>query len=203
MAQNNQHQAEQDQNRSPIKYILLIFMGLALGILLGHQFSGKSPAPWKPVLETSNFEYMDDVVNTALTQMKEAYKDGNSAQMLKSNPAIQQVQQSLFKLKYYYLPITEVRQLIYDADRLFYLNQKSQAKQKLEHAQEVLEGVAQSDLISVQKPLSELIAMIDDLIISLGKNSPEISEKFSEVGHRVNMMAYKGELIISKVNIPE
>jgi len=206
MAEINQHKREGgDQNlaRSSVKNFLLVFVGLAIGILLGYQFSGKSPEPWKPVLETSNFDYMDDVANAALTKMDEAYNNGNVARILKSNTAIRQVEQSLFKLKYYYLPITKVRQLVYDADRLFYLNQRTQANQKLENAKKLLEAAAESDVISLQKPLSELIAMIDDLIISLGKESPEISEKFGEIGHRVNMMAYKGELIISEVKIPE
>lgn len=207
MAPIDQHKQNGNNQKSGwsslIKNILLVAVGLAIGILLGYQFSGKSPQPWKPVLETSNFDYMDDVANTALVKMDEAYNDGKSARMLKSNTAMQQVERSLIKLKYYYLPITEVRQLVYDADRLFYLNQKTQTNQKLEAAKELLEGVAGSDVISLQKPLSELIAMIDDLMISLGKDSPAISQKFNEIGHRVNMMAYKGELIVSEVNIPQ
>lgn len=194
---------EQVHSRPIFKNILLIIIGLALGIIIGFQFSGKLPEPWKPVLETSSFDYMDDVVDNALIKMNEETNQGKNNHLVNATPAIQHVEQSLFKLKYYYLPITEVRQLIYDADRLFYLEQKEEAFQKLTNARGLLETTAESDVLSVQKPLTELIAIIDELIVSLNNNSPEIPKKFHEVGHRVNMMAYKGELIISGVKIPE
>jgi hypothetical protein len=194
---------EQNKWQLIIKNVVLIILGLGFGILIGYQFSGKSPEPWKPILETSNYDYLDDVVNNALEKMKEAASQGENNQTLKSTPAIQNVEQWLFKLKYYYLPITEVRQLIFDADRLFYLGQQEEAHQKLISARALLESTAKSDLLADQKPLTELVSLLDDLIISLSKNSPNIASKFHEVGHRVNMMAYKGELIISGVKIPE
>jgi len=193
---------EQDKRQPIIKNILLIILGLVLGILIGLQFSPKLPEPWKPVLETSSFDYMDDVVNGALMKMEEATREVGNSQTPKSTTAIQHVEQSLFKLKYYYLPITEVRQLVYDADRLFYLDQQDEAYQKLTNARDLLESIAKSDVLSVQKPLLELVSLLDELMVSMSRNSPRVAEKFYEVGHRVNMMAYKGELIISDVKIP-
>jgi hypothetical protein len=194
---------EEDKRWPIIKNILLILLGLVAGILIGYQFSRKVPEPWKPVMETSRFDYMDDVVNSALTKMREVASQGETSQVLESTPAIRDVEQSLFKLKYYYLPITEVRQLIFDADRLFYLGQQDEAYQKLTNARELLESIAKSDELSVEKPLMELVSSLDELMVAMSKNSAQIPEKFHEVGHRVNMMAYKGELIISDVKIPE
>lgn len=193
---------EGDRRRLIINNILLIALGLGAGIFIGYQFPDKVPEPWKPVMETSNFDYLDDAVNGALIKMKDAASHGENAQLFKSTPAITDVERSLFKLKYYYLPITEVRQLVFDADRLFNLGQRDEAYQKLSSARELLETIAESDVLSVQKPLMELVALLNQLMVSVNKNSPEIPELFHEVGHRVNMMAYKGELIISGVRIP-
>lgn len=202
--EKKESEADQKQvnGQQIFKNILLIIIGLILGILIGLQFSRKLPEPWKPVLETSNFDYMDDVVNNALKQMNEVTNQSKNNRLNNITPAIQNVEQSLFKLKYFYLPVTEVRQLIYDADRLYYLGQKEEAIHKLTNARELLEATAESDILSLQKPLTEVVALIDELIVLLNNNSPKISEKFHEVGHRVNMMAYKGELIISGVKIP-
>jgi hypothetical protein len=194
---------EEDRRPRIIKNMLLIILGLVLGILFGYKFARKSPEPWKPILETSSFDYLDDVVDNALTKMREGASPDANDQTAESIPAIHQVEQSLFKLKYYYLPITEVRQLIFDADRLFYLGQQDEAYQKLAGAKEVVESIARSDVLSAQKPLLELGSLLDELMVSMSKNSPEIPEQFHEVGHRVNMMAYKGELIISGVKVPD
>lgn len=194
---------EQSKPRIIIKNILLIVLGLGLGILIGSQFVKKSPQPWKPVLETANFDYMDDILNNAVLNVKDAVSQGQNAQMVESTSDFQQIELALFKLKYYYLPITEVRQLIFDSDRLFYLGEKEEAYQKLTNARALLESIAESDVLSVQKPLTELISLLEELMVSMSKNSPGIAEQFHEVGHRVNMMAYKGELIISDVKIPE
>jgi hypothetical protein len=202
LKKHRQDREDQNSRWSRTKQVLLVILGLLIGFLSGYQFSRKTPEPWKPVLESSDFEYMDDVVNTALTDMKEAATKGKDARIFRTDPTFKKIEQSLFKLKYYYLPITEVRQLIYDAERLFYLDQKDQADHELKNARKLLEIAAQSDTISVEKPMAELIAMIDDLLILINKNSPDIPEKFSELGHRVNLMAYKGELIISGVKIP-
>jgi hypothetical protein len=194
---------EEDKRPRIIKNMLLIILGLVLGILFGYKFPRKSPEPWKPILETSSFDYLDDVVDNALTKMRESAGPDVNDRTVESKPAIHHVEQSLFKLKYYYLPITEVRQLIFDADRLFYLGQQDEAYQKLAGAKEVVESIARSDVLSAQKPLLELGSLLDELMISMSKNSPEIPEQFHEVGHRVNMMAYKGELIISGVKVPD
>ena len=196
---------EEEEDRRPqiIKNMLLIILGLVLGILFGYKFPQKLPEPWKPIMETSRFDYMDDVVDNALIKMKEAASQSENDQLLRSTPAIRHVEQSLFKLKYYYLPITEVRQLVFDADRLFYLGQQDEAYQKLADARELLESTAKSDVLSAQKPLMELVSLLDELMVSMSRNSKEIPEKFHEVGHRVNMMAYKGELIISGVKMPD
>ena len=202
---NKEDEVGKEQNKWQliIKNIVLIILGLAVGVLIGYQFSRKSPEPWKPVLETSSFDYINDVVNNALMKLNEDANQDENNELIRSTPVIQHVEQSLFKLKYYYLPITEVRQLIFDADRLFYLGKQDEAYQKVTKARELLESTAKSEALSVQKPMTELISLIDDLMISLTKNSPDIPQKFGEVGHRVNMMAYKGELIISGVKIPE
>lgn len=194
---------EEDKRPRIIKNMLLIILGLVLGMLSGYKFPRKSPEPWKPILETSSFDYLDDVVDNALNIMRESVGPDVSDRTVESKPSIQHVEQSLIKLKYYYLPITEVRQMIFDADRLFYLGQKDEAYQKLAGAKEVVESIARSDVLTAQKPLLELASLLDELMVLMSKNSAEIPQRFHEVGHRINMMAYKGELIISGVKIPK
>ena len=120
-----------------------------------------------------------------------------------SREAIKRAMNELLKLHFYYLPMTEVRQLVYDADRLFYLKQSDATKNKLKEANNLLMHVAESDGPNLKRSVNELIVMIDELILNIQESSRAVPTKFGEVGHRVNLMALKGEIILSDVTFDD
>ena len=101
------------------------------------------------------------------------------------------------KLRFYYLPITEVRQLVYDADRLFYLKEVDKTQQKLRLANKLLVEIAESGGQNLKTSVNEAVLMIDGLLLNMQESSDKVPDKFREVGLHINLMATKGELILS------
>ncbi len=92
--------------------------------------------------------------------------------------------------------MTEIRQLIYDADRLYYLKQPGQVKNKLEAAKAKLLAIGDADGVEIKQSVDEVILMIDDLQLSIHQGLASAADKFLKLGAKVNLMALKGELII-------
>jgi len=63
--------------------------------------------------------------------------------------------------------------------------------------------VAESDGPNLKRSVNELIVMIDELILNIQESSRAVPAKFGEVGHRVNLMALKGEIILSDVTFDD
>ena len=58
-------------------------------------------------------------------------------------------------------------------------------------------------LTRIRGSVNELMVMIDELILSIQESSRAVPAKFAEVGHRVNLMALKGEIILSDVTFDD
>ncbi len=93
--------------------------------------------------------------------------------------------------------MTEVRQLVYDADRLLFLKKVDKTQEKLKQANKLLTDIANSDGPNLEEPVNKLVLMIDELILSIQESSSTVPKKLRDVGHRVNLMALKGELILT------
>jgi len=181
------------------KYFVFLMMSLLLSSgISGCVPSERTPEPWIPVLEDTSFSYLKDSVSEAVTAFEEARKrmrDGEQGSEVLLDPAID----SLLKLHLYYVPMTEVRQLVYDADRLFYLRQSQQAQERLNRAKDMLVSLATADGPRFEESVNELITMVDDLVVNIQEVSPRVSENLRDVGDRVNFMCLKGELVLSGV----
>jgi hypothetical protein len=178
------------------KIVVLVILSLFLGNISGCRPSERTAEPWIPVLEDTSFSYLKDSVSEALKALKEAEKRIRNSEE-KYDALFQPVMDSLLTLHFYYLPMTEVRQLVYDADRLFYLRRTQQAQEKLKKAHEVLLNMATADGPHLEESVNEVVASIDDLSVNIQESSSKVLEKFREVGQRVNIMCLKGELVLS------
>ena len=177
----------------------LLILGILAVMTTGCEQSQESQGPWIPVLEDTGFSYLRDSVAGALTAVSDASDKLKAGQDVESGEALEGAINQLLRLHLYYLPMTEVRQLLYDADRLFHIKQVDQAEEKLSAANRILIDVARSGGPNLEGSVNELILMIDELILSIRERSTAATEKFREVGHRANLMATKGELILSDV----
>ncbi len=105
----------------------------------------------------------------------------------------------LLKLRHYYLPMTEIRQLIFDAGSLLSSGKTSKANRKLERIQKLIKKIRDFDGALLSNKVEDLYLMIDDVQYHL-KTSPEVATvKLNNAGRKANYMLLKGELILSGV----
>ena len=109
------------------KFVVFVILGMFLGNVSACRPSERTAEPWIPVLEDASFTYLKDSVSEALKALKEAEKRIRNSEE-EYDALFHPVMDSLLKLHFYYVPMTEMRQLVHDADRFFYLRQIQQAQ---------------------------------------------------------------------------
>ncbi len=180
-----------------LKNIFWLIVGAFVGGFVVFQLSPHSPAPWQPVIEQTTFVYVQDILTKTQEPLQQVILPQKDKLTPELQEAVQTVEGNILKLRSYYLPLTEVRQLIYDADRLFYLKHPQQAAGKLRQAVTILKQNETSGHANLDKQFNDLIYLVEDLSLSMKTHSQQIADKFQTVAHRVNMMLYRGELILS------
>lgn len=179
------------------KTLIVIFSVVILSMsIIINSCSKRPPEPWKPVLEDTSFEYFNEPISEALNTIKDASEKFHSDQDQDASLQLEQAQQALFKLQHYYVPMTNVRQLIYDADRLYYLKRFDETNHKLEHARQLLHNIIGSFKPNLTKTIDEVILMTDDVMLAIEDAPQTVPEKFAKLGHKVNLMTVKGELVL-------
>jgi len=171
--------------------VLVAAVAVVVGFLLGRGLQS-CPVPWVPVLEETGFEYFDaslDRLSLGLDQVRGA-GDGSEA-------AVAALSRELRRLQFYYLPLTEVRQLVYDADRLLYLEDREGARRNLLRAKEGVVAGTTAAGEGVRRSLEEVALMIDRVLLAVEDGSPDAPTRFQELGHRVNLMLLRGEIALS------
>jgi len=106
-------------------------------------------------------------------------------------------------LQFYFIPMTETRQLIYDADRLFFLRRISEAKRKLAQAKDLLRRMGEAEGHRLREPANELFLLLDDLLLTIDEAPRDAPAKFRLVGNRVNLMLLRGDLVLTGAGISE
>jgi len=154
----------------------------------------QTPQPWVPVLEQTGFAHLDDAVAAAAGAVREA--DGALArgEPKAAGASLRRAEVALDKLQRYFLPMTEVRQLIYDADRLYFLSEFDPARGKLRQARQRLLEVAAAGGPGLREALDELIGMLDELLLAIDNQPEAVAGHFRAVGEKVNLMVLKGDL---------
>lgn len=154
--------------------------------------------PWNPIFEDTSFRYLDNSIYNALENLEKAenqLKENHPADTAESLEAAKQI---CLALKDYYIPLTEVRHQIYDADRFFYLKNKDKARNCLEESRVVIEKMnTVAGGAAIHGALIDLVTMIDGCILSLDETSGKTNDKLKTLGHKVNLMLIKGGLTIS------
>ncbi|OEU49260.1 MAG: hypothetical protein BA872_05040 [Desulfobacterales bacterium C00003060] len=179
------------------KIFFLLILGLLIASISACESSETSSEPWIPVLEDTSFSYLKDSACEAVKDLAKASNKIQTGEKAESSKALQRAMNSLLELRFYYIPMTEVRQLVYDADRLLFLKKVDKTQEKLKQANKLLTDIANSDGPNLEEPVNKLVLMIDELILSIQESSSTVPKKLRDVGHRVNLMALKGELILT------
>lgn len=184
----------------------------ALLILTGCQDSAVERGVWVPALEDTGFSHLKtagDRLQDSLSELQSGLSQGKVAD---ARQEVENAQKQIRALVYYDIPITEVRQLIYDAGRLHALNRHDATLEHLNRADHLLSEIETHGNTSLHQALQEPRVMIEKLRETLEQERQTTSTKylvelshsaaaqFSTLGHKINMMANKGDLILSGVD---
>ena len=113
------------------------------------------------------------------------------------NDRYHQAMDLMIKLREFYIPMTEVRHLIYEADRLYRLKKYTAAEKKLSRAKTRLEPISRAGGKVLKKASRDLMLQIDTLIIETQNPGPSAPDMFRDLGRHVNLMVLRGELLLS------
>jgi hypothetical protein len=187
---------------SMVKQFLFLLVGLSVGFVTCRLWQ-KTPEPWIPVLEGTSFVYLNDPVTRAIEAAQAAKDRVESNQLSEAGGDLKKAMESLSQLQFYFIPMTETRQLVYDADRLFFLGRIPEAKGKLDQAKEFQLGIADAEHHRLRKPANELFLLLDDLLLTIDEAPRDAPAKFRLVGNRVNLMLLRGDLVLTGTGIAE
>lgn len=185
---------------SAYRIVLLCIFGV---FLVGCRQDNQKSGPWLPVLEPTSFSYLEDTVARGLARIDRAEAELAIKNQEKALENLQQSKRALLELRHYFVPMTRVRQLVFDADRLYVLDRVEAAKDNLTRARDLLIAVGNSDGETLRKAASEAEAMIDRLLPAMEQSPSNVPEQFRSLGHKVNMLAIKGDMVLSGVRFPE
>lgn len=190
------------------------YVGLLLGplllLLLGAcQNSPPAREAWVPVMEQTGFEFLNhsgERIQKALQASRTQLVAGRNPEALTS---LADAENMVRVLLYYDVPMTEVRQLVYDAGRLHALQRREDALHYLDSANVKLADIERHGSVSVQTLMQETRSMVDSLRALLDEErrataakdqvalSRVIAAKFEELGHKVNLLALKSDMVLA------
>jgi hypothetical protein len=189
---------------------ICLVMLLAMSILLSScQEESGERGSWVPATEQTGFEYLSESaarIEGALQNARENLLAGDKEAALAS---LADADNSAQVLLAYDIPMTEARQLIYDAGRLHALRRPQDALVHLQRSAEILLKIEQLGSPPVQAAMQELRTMTSELQMlveeehaattaeSQAKVSRIVADKFYELGHKVNLLALKSDLVLS------
>lgn len=191
-----------------------IYFGLLLGLLLllllgACQNSPPAREIWVPVMEQTGFEFLNhsgERIQKALQASRTQLVAGRNPEALAS---LAEAENMVRVLLYYDVPMTEVRQLVYDAGRLHALQRREDTLHYLDSANLKLADIEMHGSASVQTLMQETRSMVDGLRALLDEESRAtaakdqvdlsriIAAKFEKLGHKVNLLALKSDMVLA------
>jgi len=105
------------------------------------------------------------------------------------------------EIKNYYVPLTTIRQKIYDAERYFKLNNIKKVEQLLKNS---ITTISALDLTTrnlvFDKIILDLNSKINEVLTSLNDDSKKNTyKKMKLLGEHVNLMISRGDLVLSGI----
>ena len=175
---------------------------LIIAILLSTISCETKQEPWKPILEETGFEYLETTLSQALAEIDTLENNLELDHDSDNYNSLINAKKALIGLKAYYVPLTVVRQLVYDADRFFYMKNNVDAEKNLKKAKKIIEHMDsffKSD--DFDKVFEELIVMIDTCRMQMDNPPDQKFKSLENLGNKINLMLVKGELELSGKNL--
>ncbi len=178
-----------------IKKLLLAFILLILAGCPQEKFE------WNPIFEETHFDYINTEVERSLALINNALIQVEVNNQPPVRHDLSKARNRLLEIKNYYIPLTTVRQKIYDAERYFKLKNIKKTNELLKNSQSIVASLDSLTKNTVfDKVILELNAMINEVIASLDDDSTfNTYNKMKTLGEHVNLMLYRGDLILSGI----
>ncbi len=178
-----------------LKKVLLIILLLV--------FTGceKENTEWNPVFEDTGFDYFYTEIDRSLSIIDELSAGTENSDSVLMQAKLSQVKGRMLEIKDYYIPLTTIRQKIYDAERFYKLKNSQKSEKLLSDSKSILKTIDLATENRVfDKVVRELESMIDKVILSL--DDPSGSSTYSNMkilGEHINMMLARGDMVLSGV----
>jgi hypothetical protein len=156
---------------------------------------------WNPIFEETHFNYLTTNIERSMALIEEASSEADNNRTEAIKEKLDKARNQLLAIKDYYIPLTTMRQKIYDADRYFKLNQMKETERLLNASKTIITTL---DLTTKNKVFDKVIidldSMIEEVMASLDENSKQKTfNKMKILGEHVNLMLNKGELVLSGI----
>ena len=177
------------------KNIILCFILLTL---IGCK---KENQEWNPVFENTSFNYLYTEIDRSILIIDEASSDTLKDNEESLQEKLHQAKSTLLELKDYYIPLTIVRQKIYDAERFYKLKDIKKSENLLSDSKSIIKTIDTATKNQVfDKVILDLESMIDAVILSLDDKSGSTTYgKMKTLGEHINLMLEKGDLVLSGI----
>ncbi len=156
---------------------------------------------WNPIFEDTRFDYISLGIDRSLALMDEAYSQAGETRQYDIQEKLVQAKMRLLEIKDYYVPLTTVRQKIYDAERYFKLSKIEKSRKLLEDSKNILTSLGATTKNEVfDQVILDLTSMITQVILSFDADSTsDTYDKMKKAGEHINLMLFKGDLVLSGV----
>jgi len=177
-----------------------IFLVLIVFVLLGCQQKSQE---WNPIFEDTNFDYLKTNIERSLALIDDAYTELKFDKEASIQEQLLKAKNRLIELKDYYVPLTTIRQKIYDAERYFKLNDIKKSAKLLKNSKSIIESLEVKTQNKVfDKVMLDFNSMINEVIISLDEDSKrDTYNRMKTLGEHLNLMLYRGDLILSGIEL--
>ncbi|MFH2061192.1 MAG: hypothetical protein ABIJ59_20190 [Pseudomonadota bacterium] len=173
-------------------FILLLF------VFVGCQ---KESIEWNPIFEDTGFGYFHANIDRSLSLIDETFLKSDSGDQEAVRKNLYMIKQKLFEMKDYYFPLTTIRQKIYDAERFYKIKDIKNSEKLLKESSAILDTIGLKTKNSVfDKVTLDLKTMINKVILSLDDNSESKTyDNMRLLGEHINLMLFKGDLVLSEI----
>jgi hypothetical protein len=156
---------------------------------------------WNPIFEETSFGYLNTNIERSLSLIEEAYMEADETKQESIQKKLFRAKNRLLEIKDYYVPLTVVRQKIYDAERSYKLGNIEQAEKLLADSVSILSSLdVTTKSENFDKVILTLNSMINAVISSFNEGSTSNTySKMKLVGERVNLMLSRGDLVLSGI----
>ena len=156
---------------------------------------------WNPLFEETNFDYFKTSIEKSLLLIDDAYSEANRNKQQSVQEKIVQARYRLLEIKDYYIPLTTVRQKIYDAERYYKLNNLKKSEKLLEDSKSIIKSLdSATKSEGFDKVILDLNSMINEVISTFDEGSTlDACDRIKRLGEHVNLMLYRGDLVLSGI----